>query len=55
MLVNKSISTGKFPELWKSAIVTPLQKYRESSAMNNFQPISVLPVFSKILQRVSYI
>ena len=55
VLVNKSISIGKFPELWKSAIVTPVQKYRGSSAMTNFQPISVLPVISKILQRVSYI
>ena len=36
VLVNKSISTGKFPELWKSAIVTPIQKSRESSAMTNF-------------------
>lgn len=36
VLVNKSISTGKFPELWKSAIVTPVQKSRDSSVMTNF-------------------
>ena len=54
VLVNKSISTGKFPELWKSAIVTPIQKSRESSAMTNFWPNLVLPTFSKILERVIY-
>ena len=54
VLINKSISTGRFPELWKSAIVTPVQKSRESSEMSNFRPILVLPAFSKILERVIY-
>ena len=51
VLINKSISTGGFPELWKTAIVTPVQKSRESSEMSNFRPISA---FSKILERVIY-
>ena len=42
-LINKGILTGKFPELWKSAIVTPVQKSRDSSALSNFRPVSVLP------------
>ena len=53
MLINKSISTGRFPELWKSAIVTSVQKSRESSEMSNYRPISVLPAFSKILYIIS--
>ena len=36
VLVNKSISTGRFPKLWKSAIVSPVQKSTDSSAMTNF-------------------
>ena len=31
-----------------------MQKSRESSAMTNFRPISILPNFSKILERVVY-
>ena len=34
--------------MWKTAIVTPVQKYMQNSSLNNYQPISVLPVVSKI-------
>lgn len=54
VIVNKSISTGRFSELWKSAIVAPVQKSKDSSVMTNFRPISVLPTFSKILERIIY-
>ena len=36
VLVNKNISTGRFPKLWKSAIVSPVQKSTDCSAMTNF-------------------
>ena len=50
-IVNHSISST-FPTLWKHAVVTPVQKSKNSSALTNFRPISVLPAFSKILERV---
>ena len=52
VLVDKSTLTGKFPKLWKSAIVSPVQKSKNSSELTNFRPISDLPAFSKILERV---
>ena len=51
-LINQSILSGKFPDLWKYAIVIPVQKSKNNFALTNFRPISVLPVFSKILERV---
>ena len=50
-LINKSILSGVFPDCWKSAIVTPILKSQTDSSLSNFRPISVLPVFSKILER----
>ena len=35
-------------------MVTPIQKTKESTELTNFHPISVLPVLSKVLQRVVY-
>ena len=47
-----SIKYGSFPDLWKSAVVTPIQKTKESTELSNFRSISVLPVLSKVLERV---
>ena len=53
-LVNKSIKDGKFPELWKIARVTPLHKSDDKLNVDNYRPISILPVLSKIMERVVY-
>ena len=53
-LVNLSITSEIFPDLWKCAVVTPIQKSKDSAELTNFQPISVLPVLSKILECVVY-
>ena len=53
-LFNMSIRSAIFPMLWKRAIVTPVQKSSKSAALTNFCPISVLPVMSKLFERVVY-
>ena len=53
-LVNHSIASGVFPDLWKYAIVTPVQKSKGNMEITNFRPISVLPVLSKVLERIVY-
>jgi len=53
-LLNMSIQTCTFPGLWKTAIVTPVQKSKQNSSLGNFRPISILPVVSKILERLVF-
>ena len=53
-LINKSITLHAFSDVWKNAIVVPVQKSTQSSSLSNFRPISILPVFSKVLERVVY-
>ena len=43
-IFNCSLTTGIFPDDWKWAKVTPLFKQGSSSDMNNYRPISVIPV-----------
>jgi hypothetical protein len=50
-ICNLSIKTNTFPELWKHAKVTPIQKQGNSCEVNNYRPISVLPILSKILEK----
>ena len=49
-IINLSLSTGSFPDLWKIAKIIPLHKGGDLS-VNNFRPIAILPVVSKIIER----
>ena len=53
-LIKMSILMCTFPDLWKTAIVTPVQKSKQDNSLSNFWPISVLPVASKILERLVF-
>lgn len=51
LLMNRTINEGTLPTDWKHAVVTPVHKAGTKMDPSNFRPISVLPIFSKILQR----
>jgi hypothetical protein len=50
-LFNKSLRSGKIPLDWKRADVVPIFKKGDKGMVNNYRPISLLPVASKILER----
>jgi len=50
-LINCSFDTSVFPQRWKTAKVTPLFKGGDAESVNNYRPISVLPVLSKVIDR----
>ena len=51
---NLSIENGMVPDKFKVARVSPLYMACDSSDLTNYRPISVLPCFSKILERIMY-
>ena len=53
-IFNQSLSLGIFPEDWKCARVKPLFKQGNRDDMNNYRPISVVPVRAKVFERIVY-
>ncbi len=51
MIMNLSISCIKFPTAWKMAKICPIFKCGERDNGSNYQPISILSVLSKILEK----
>ena len=52
--MNMSIVHGVFPDELKIARVIPIFKAGESDVFSNYRPVSVLPLFSKVLERLMY-
>ena len=50
-LFNQSLQQGKFPSRLKHAQVIPLYKKGPKTDINNYRPISLLNVFSKIFEK----
>uniref|UniRef100_A0A3P9IXQ6 Reverse transcriptase domain-containing protein n=1 Tax=Oryzias latipes TaxID=8090 RepID=A0A3P9IXQ6_ORYLA len=49
-LFNLSLSTNTIPHAWKSAYVLPLLKGGDPTNLNNYRPISKLPILAKVLE-----
>ncbi len=50
-ILNQSLKSGIFPDIWKLGKVTPLHKKGDKEDVNNYRPISVLCSLSKIIER----
>ena len=53
-IINLSISSGIVPKEMKIARVVPIFKSGDRDHFSNYRPVSVLPIFSKLLERVVY-
>ena len=53
-IANFSFEQGVFPDDLKIAVVSPVYKAKDPMYFNNYRPISLLSVFSKILERLMY-
>ena len=54
LLINPSIAQGVFPAELNIARVIPLYKGENNQLIHNYRPISVLPFFSKIFEKIVY-
>ncbi len=52
-IVNTCIVTGIVPTAWRHALVIPLFKSGDVSDFNNFRPVSLLPIISKVLEKIA--
>ena len=52
VLLCASLRTGVVPSAFKLASVVPLYKSGDSSRPNNYRPVSLLPIISKLLEKI---
>ena len=53
-IFNQSLITGVITNSLKIALITPVYKGNDQFKFQNYRPISVLPCFSKLLEKVMY-
>ena len=54
MIFDSSFNEGIFPEQQKVGKVSPIFKFGNIQEIGNYRTISVLPIFSKVLERIMY-
>ena len=52
--INQSFSQGIYPDEWKCAKVLPVHKKGDTSDLNNYRPISILPTISKVVEKIAH-
>ena len=54
IIFQNILDTGRFPELWKLANVIPVHKKKDKQIVENYRPISLLPLFSKMFEKLIF-
>ena len=54
IIFNRSVREGCFPQAMKTGKIIPLHKGNSVLSVTNYRPISLLPIFSKIFERLVY-
>ena len=54
-IINLSLQPGAFPSDWKIAKILPLYKNGATDQFGNYRPISILPVISKVDEKIVHI
>ena len=54
IIYSNTLSTFIYPDIWKLANVTPIFKKGDKQLINNYRPISLLPICGKILEKLIF-
>ena len=52
--INESLTNNKFPDTLKLSEITPAFRKLEPSDEANYRPVSILPLVSKVLEKIMY-
>lgn len=52
ILFNKILTSGCFPDQWKKACIIPIFKSGNRKQVNNYRPISLLPLIGKLMEKL---
>ena len=54
LLFNDCLVNGIFPSVWKKGNIVPIHKKNDKQRLNNYRPIFLLPICSKIFERLIF-
>ena len=54
IIFKNCIDKGYFPKKWKKANVIPIYKKNEKNLVGNHRPVSLLPIFGKLFEKVIF-
>ena len=54
IIFNKALTTSVYPDIWERGNVVPVHKKGSKNLVKNYQPISLLPFFGKIFEKIIY-
>ena len=53
-IVNIVLSKGCFPDILKISLIRPIHKSGIKTSFDNYRPISIVPTFSKIIEKILF-
>ena len=54
LILRGCIDTGIYPDTWKKSNIVPVHKKGDKQIVNNYRPVSLLPICSKILEKIIF-
>ena len=54
MICNNCIDTGTFPDIWKWSNIIPVHKKGDKQLVHNYRPVSFLPIFRKVFEKILF-
>ena len=54
LLFKNSSQSSRYPDIWKRSNIIPVHKKNDKLLVNNYRPISLLPICSKIFEKIIF-
>ena len=54
IIFNQCLETGVFSSEWKQSNIVPIHKKGDKQMLQNYRPVSLLPICGKILERLMF-
>ena len=52
VLCQNSIKSSHYPDIWKKSNIIPIHKKNDKQLIPSYRPISLLPIYGKIFEKV---
>ena len=49
-----SIKSSCYPDIWKKANIIPVHKKNHKQLVENYRPVSLLPIFGNIFEKIIF-